>query len=247
MLHLLLCFSPSYKALYSRRLPPVSPWCSVTFFISSCFILSDSVTLTLLRSHLMLFSVGFQRIAHLYHPQAQTLSTEASWSFRQQLALQAWEQGKCTDSLRRACAMGLCSVVVTPFNNVSCVVVNKVQSCGEGCVWDMETYFISSSASWFSSAQVYFPVLIPPSDHLPFPPIIPTKGPGCKCWERQTQARCLWRSAHRQSPAQRIRTQKRKWKSPWQLRVLMRKKDKACLLLFKQQSHNFIFIECCKL
>lgn len=171
---------------------------------------------TLLRSHLMLFSVGLSKdCPSLPSTGSNFLSTEASFLIFQATAgIASMGAGQVRRFLSAGPVLWVYALWLSRlFNNVSCVVVNKVQSCGEGCVWDMETYFISSSASWFSSACPASPSLSRPSDHLPFPPI-PTKGPGCKCWRGRLRLGAFEDLHTGNHHAQRTVTQKRKWKSP---------------------------------
>ena len=232
---LVLCFSPSCKALYSQ-----TPTCLSV-------VLGHLLHLILIHpfvsSHpglfwdlIWYFSVqGFQRIAHLYHPQAQTFYPlrRLFWSLRQQLALQAWEQGKCTDSSQQGLCHGFklcgCHAFLIALAVLLWIKSSRVEKAVSG-TWRLTSSLVLPP--WFSSACPASPSLSQPSDHPPFPPI-PTKGPGCKCWRgrlRLGASEGLYTGNHH---AQRTVTPKSKWKPPWQLReILMRKKGKSLLTAF---------------
>lgn len=166
---MLLCFSPSYKVFSYSCIPTCLLHGASHLFISSCFILSIQSPLTFLRSHLMLFS-GPKDCPSLPSTGQTFYPLRRFWIFRQQLALQAWESRGAQIPQEALCAMGLCSVACHAFLIMLAVLLWIKSSRREGCVWDMETYFISSSASWFSSACPASPAPSRPSDHLPFPP-----------------------------------------------------------------------------
>lgn len=188
---------------------------------------------TLLRSHHMLFSVGLSKdCPSLPSTGSNFLSTEASFLIFQATAgiASTGSRASAQIPLRSLCyGFMLCSLSVFT-NNVSCVVVNKVQSCGEGCVLGHGDLFYISSSLWFSSACPT-PVLIPAQWPSPFPPI-PTKGPGCKCWRGRLRLGAFEDLHTGNHHAQRTVTQRGNGNHHDSSEILMRKKDKSLLTAF---------------
>ena len=197
-----LSFSLSYKALDSQT--PTCPQCSATFSISSCLILSHPVTLDFSRSHLLLFSAGLSKdCPPLPSTGSNFLSTEASFS---DPSVHSWHYKHGSSASAqiplsagpRAMGLMLCGyhTFLITLAALLWIKSSSVEKAVSG------TWRLSSSPvlpPLVLQCLPSFPILIP----VQWPSPIPTltyQGAWVQVLERQTQARCLWRSAHRLSP-----------------------------------------------